>query len=99
MSDESHGISKGDAVRVDSDGAVIFDTPEQIEFFKLMTLRRLMDLRSKGVRFSRTTPSPLFVLKRDYGITARTFAKGLEEVEALISNKFKDGAIRPGTPV
>ena len=29
----------------------------------------------------------------------RTVAKGLEEVEALISNKFKDGAIRPGTPV
>ena len=65
---------------------MILDTPDQIAFARMLTLRKGLQLEIKGMRHSGR--SCYSIIKRDFGLTG-TRARVLEQFEQLIPN-FKE---------
>lgn len=70
--------------------AVIYDTPLQIELFKLLLMERALKWQATGRRLTDFTGplpkgrTPLQILKKDYGIECRTAASALPAIRRLI---------------
>ena len=66
------------------DKTVILDTPDQINAFRLLTIRQGLKAEMVGMRLTRKAPSCLSIVKREFGIKARTAADALPLFEARI---------------
>ena len=80
--------------------AVVFDTPEGIEYYKLCAMEYALKLQSHGIKglpFPRGR-TPLQILRKDYGLPVRTVAEGLEVIPYLIvaRRRLKKGPLIRG---
>ena len=64
------------------DKTVVLDTPTQIDAFRLLTIRQGLKAEMVGMRLTRKAPSCLSIVKREFGIKARTAADALPLFEA-----------------
>lgn len=66
----------------------IYDTPEQIERFKILCLLYALSWQTRGkdvyALIPRGSPTPLQVLKRDYNFRGRTALEGLKFASCLM---------------
>jgi hypothetical protein len=66
------------------DKTVILDTPDQISAFRLLTIRQGLKAEMVGMRLTLKAPSCLSIVKREFGIKARTAADALPLFEARL---------------
>ena len=66
------------------DKTVTLDTPEQINAFRLLTIRQGLKAEMVGMRLTSRAPSCLSIVKREFGIKARTAADALPLFEARL---------------
>ena len=66
------------------DKTIVLDTPAQINGFRLMTIRQGLKAESRGFRLTRKAPSCLSIVKKEFGIKAKTAAEALPLFEALL---------------
>jgi len=59
------------------DKTIVLDTPAQISAFRLLTIRQGLRAEMVGMRLTRKAPSCLSIVKREFGIKARTAADAL----------------------
>lgn len=73
--------------------AIMIDTPEGIAAFRLLTIRSGLKMETRGMKLTRG-PSCLSIVKREFGIKARTAAIALPQFEALLREQgiLKDEA-------
>lgn len=64
------------------DKTIILDTPNQVTAFRLLTIRQGLKAEIAGFRLTRKAPSCLSIVKREFGIKARTAADALPIFEA-----------------
>lgn len=62
--------------------AIILDTPAQINAFRLITIRQGLKAESRGFRLTRKAPSCLSIVKKEFGIKAKTATEALPLFEA-----------------
>ena len=62
--------------------AIVLDTPAQIDAYRMLTIRMGLKAESHGYRLTRKAPSCLSIVKREFGIKARTAADALPLFEA-----------------
>lgn len=60
-----------------------FTSPEEIEFFKLVHLKKGLKLQSKGIRMSSRLPQATTIARRQYGLKGNLESL-LEQVEAMV---------------
>ena len=66
------------------DKALVLDTPAQINAFRLLTIRQGLKAEMVGMRLTSRAPSCLSIVKREFGIKARTAADALPLFEARL---------------
>lgn len=66
------------------DKTVTLDTPDQINAFRLLTIRQGLKAEMVGMRLTSRAPSCLSIVKREFGIKARTAADALPLFEARL---------------
>jgi hypothetical protein len=66
------------------DKTIVLDTPAQIDAFRLLTIRQGLKAEMVGMRLTRKAPSCLSIVKREFGIKARTAADALPLFEAQL---------------
>lgn len=64
------------------DKTIVLDTPAQINGFRLLTIRQGLKAEMMGMRLTAKGPSCLSIVKREFGIKARTAADALPLFEA-----------------
>ena len=64
------------------DKTVALTTPEQINGFRLLTIRQGLKAESRGFRLTSRAPSCLSIVKKEFGIKARTAKDALPLFEA-----------------
>ena len=62
--------------------AIALTTPAQINAFRLITIRQGLKAESRGFRLTAKAPSCLSIVKKEFGIKARTAADALPLFEA-----------------
>jgi hypothetical protein len=62
--------------------AIVLDTPAQIDAYRMLTIRMGLKAESRGFRLTRKAPSCLSIVKKEFGIKARTAADALPLFEA-----------------
>ena len=63
---------------------IVLDTPAQINAFRMLTIRQGLKAESRGFRLTTKAPSCLSIVKKEFGIKARTAAAALPLFEALL---------------
>lgn len=66
------------------DKTIVLDTPTQIDAFRLLTIRQGLKAEMVGMRLTRKAPSCLSIVKREFGIKARSAAVALPLFEAYL---------------
>ena len=66
------------------DKTIVLDTPAQIDAFRLLTIRQGLKAEMVGMRLTLKAPSCLSIVKREFGIKARTAADALPIFEAQL---------------
>ena len=66
------------------DKTIVLDTPAQIDAFRLLTIRQGLKAEMVGMRLTAKAPSCLSIVKREFGIKARTAADALPLFEAQL---------------
>ena len=64
------------------DKTIALTTPAQINAFRLITIRQGLKAETMGFRLTRKAPSCLSIVKKEFGIKARTAAEALPLFEA-----------------
>jgi hypothetical protein len=64
------------------DKTIALTTPDQINAYRLLTIRQGLKAEMVGMRLTRKAPSCLSIVKREFGIKARTAADALPLFEA-----------------
>lgn len=64
------------------DKTVVLDTPAQINAFRLLAIRQGLKAEMVGMRLTSRAPSCLSIVKKEFGIKARTAADALPIFEA-----------------
>lgn len=62
--------------------AIVLNTPAQIDAYRMLTIRMGLKAESRGFRLTRKAPSCLSIVKKEFGIKARTAADALPLFEA-----------------
>ena len=68
------------------DKTIVLDTPAQINGFRLMTIRQGLKAESRGFRLTRQAPSCLSIVKKEFGIKAKTAAQALPLFEEYLKS-------------
>jgi hypothetical protein len=63
---------------------IVLDTPAQINAFRLITIRQGLKAEINGFRLTSRGPSCLSIVKKEFGIKARTAADALPLFEAYL---------------
>lgn len=64
---------------------IVVDTPQGIEFFRLLSIRGRLKLMSKGIKFKELPGrSTLKVAQSDYGVLSGRYAAAAVELDALV---------------
>ena len=66
------------------DKTIILTTPTQIDAFRMLTIRQGLKAEMVGMRLTRKAPSCLSIVKREFGIKAKTAAEALPLFEARL---------------
>jgi hypothetical protein len=66
------------------DKTIVLDTPTQINAYRLLTIRAGLKAEMVGMRLTRKAPSCLSIVKKEFGIKARTAADALPLFEAYL---------------
>jgi len=66
------------------DKTLVLDTPAQINGFRLLTIRQGLKAEMVGMRLTRKAPSCLSIVKKEFGIKAKTAAEALPLFEAYL---------------
>ena len=66
------------------DRIIALDTPAQIEAFRLTTIRLGLKAEARGHRLTLKAPSCLSIVRKEFGIKARTAAEALPIFEARL---------------
>ena len=66
------------------DKTIILTTPTQIDAFRMLTIRMGLRAEMAGMRLTAKAPSCLSIVKREFGIKARTAADALPLFEARL---------------
>jgi len=61
---------------------IALTTPAQIDAYRMLTIRMGLKAESRGFRLTRKAPSCLSIVKKEFGIKARTAADALPLFEA-----------------
>lgn len=61
---------------------IVLDTPAQINAFRLLTIRQGLKAESHGFRLTAKGPTCLSIVRREFGIKARTAKDALPLFEA-----------------
>jgi hypothetical protein len=69
------------------DGAIVIDTPEGIEAYRLLALKGALKLEARGLRFKGGRVSAAQAVREAMGVTTRNKAKLLEEYEAWLRER------------
>lgn len=67
--------------------AIVLNTPAQIDAYRMLTIRMGLKAESRGFRLTRKAPSCLSIVKKEFGIKARTAADALPLFEALLRER------------
>jgi hypothetical protein len=65
------------------DGLIVCSGPEEVRRYRMLALRAGLKLESAGLKMSRGM-SALQIVRREFGIKARTSAKALPEYEQYL---------------
>jgi len=66
----------------------IFDTPERINAYRLLTLRQGLRLQAKGIRMSNKLPQASAIVKREFGFKGNLESITRQFENYLIANKI-----------
>jgi hypothetical protein len=66
------------------DKTIVLDTPDQINSYRLLTIRQGLKAEMVGMRLTRKAPSCLSIVKKEFGIKAKTAAEALPLFEAYL---------------
>jgi hypothetical protein len=66
------------------DKTIVLDTPSQIQAFRLLTIRQGLKAEIVGMRLTRRAPSCLSIVKKEFGIKAKTAKDALPLFEAYL---------------
>jgi hypothetical protein len=66
------------------DKTIVLDTPSQIQAFRLLTIRQGLKAEMVGMRLTRRAPSCLSIVKKEFGIKAKTAKEALPLFEAYL---------------
>jgi hypothetical protein len=66
------------------DKTIVLDTPSQIQAFRLLTIRQGLKAEMVGMRLTSRAPSCLSIVKKEFGIKAKTAAQALPLFEAYL---------------
>ena len=66
------------------DKTIVLDTPTQIQAFRLLTIRQGLKAEMVGMRLTSRAPSCLSIVKKEFGIKAKTAAEALPLFEAYL---------------
>ena len=66
------------------DNTIALTTPEQINAYRLLTIRQGLKAEMVGMRLTAKAPSCLSIVKREFGIKAKTAADALPLFEARL---------------
>jgi hypothetical protein len=66
------------------DKTIVLDTPSQIQAFRLLTIRQGLKAEMVGMRLTRRAPSCLSIVKKEFGIKAKTAKDALPLFEAYL---------------
>lgn len=64
------------------DQTIVLDTPTQINAYRMLTIRQGLRAESRGFRLTAKGPSCLTIVKKEFGIKARTAEAALPLFEA-----------------
>jgi hypothetical protein len=66
------------------DKTIVLDTPTQIQAFRLLTIRQGLKAEMVGMRLTSRAPSCLSIVKKEFGIKAKTAKEALPLFEAYL---------------
>lgn len=66
------------------DKTIVLDTPSQIQAFRLLTIRQGLKAEIAGFRLTSRAPSCLSIVKKEFGIKAKTAKEALPLFEAYL---------------
>ena len=66
------------------DKTIALTTPDQINAYRLLTIRQGLKAEMVGMRLTAKAPSCLSIVKREFGIKAKTAADALPLFEAML---------------
>jgi hypothetical protein len=66
------------------DKTIVLDTPSQIQAFRLLTIRQGLKAEMVGMRLTSRAPSCLSIVKKEFGIKAKTAKEALPLFEAYL---------------
>ena len=66
------------------DKTIVLDTPSQIQAFRLLTIRQGLKAERVGMRLTSRAPSCLSIVKKEFGIKAKTAKEALPLFEAYL---------------
>lgn len=66
------------------DKTIALTTPDQINAYRLLTIRQGLKAEMVGMRLTAKAPSCLSIVKREFGIKAKTAADALPLFEARL---------------
>jgi len=68
------------------DKTIVLDTPAQINAYRLMTIRQGLKAEMVGMRLTRKAPSCLSIVKKEFGIKAKTATQALPLFEEYLKS-------------
>lgn len=70
---------------------MVFDTPEQINAYRLLTIRQGLKLQAKGIRMSNKIPQASTIVKREFGFRGNLESVTKQFDDYLIANGILKG--------
>jgi len=75
---------KNNSISVTETGAVIFEGPEAVNVFRLLTIRQGLKAESFGMRLTSKAPSCKSIVKNEFGIKDRDIKTVIRKYDELL---------------
>ena len=75
---------KNNSISVTETGAVIFQGPEAVNVFRLLTIRQGLKAESFGMRLTSKAPSCRSIVKKEFGIKDRDIKTVILKYDAIL---------------
>lgn len=77
-------MSEKSSISVTETGAVIFQGPEAVNVFRLLTIRQGLKAESFGMRLTSKAPSCRSIVKKEFGIKDRDIKTVMQKYDAIL---------------